>query len=322
VPDARVEIEVHEDRSRSIVSENKSPDVGFRFSVNPYRGCQHACAYCYARPTHEYLGFGAGTDFERKLLVKKDAPALLAAHFQKPSWQGDLLAFSGVTDCYQPLEANRELTRGCLRVCLEFRNPVAVITKAALVLRDADLLAELAREARANVYLSIPFADPGVARALEPGAPPVDRRFETMARLADAGVPVGISIAPVIPGLNDSDAATLLARARDSGARSAFHILLRLPGSSEEVFLRRLRASLPDRASRVENRIREVREGRLDDPRFGHRQRGSGPYWAVIEQSFRLFSRKLGLAAERGAPGPPTTFRRPPARTGQTGFGW
>ncbi len=291
------ELEVYEDQSKSILSHNDSPDLGFRWSVNPYRGCFHACGYCYARPTHEYFGLGAGTDFERKIFIKRRAPQLLEQAFRRRSWTGELIMFSGVTDCYQPLEAAYRLTRGCLEVCLAFRNPVAVITKSLLVRRDIDLLARLSRDARATVSLSIPFLDEDVARAIEPGAPTIRRRFETMQLLAEAGVPVGIGVAPVIPGLNDADIPGLLKEAKRCGASFAFHTLLRLPGSVKAVFFRRVQDSLPLRAARIEHRIREVRDGALSDSRFGHRHQGQGNYWEAIEQVWALWVRRLGFDA-------------------------
>jgi len=310
-------VEVLEDRSRTVVSENDSPDVPFRYSINPYRGCQHACAYCYARPTHEYLELGAGTDFDRKIVVKRDAPDLLDARLRRPDWLGDPIVFSGVTDCYQPLEARLGITRGCLEVCRAFRNPVGILTKASLVARDVDLLADLAKDGDASVYLSIPFLDPEVARALEPGAPPAERRFETLAELHRAGIPVGISISPLIPGLNDEDLPRLLERARDAGATRAFRVLLRLPGSTRDVFFERLERDLPGRAERVRSRLREVRGGRDSDPRFGSRLHGAGAYWKALDRSFEVFSRRLGFATDREAPGPGRSFRRPP-RPGET----
>jgi DNA repair photolyase len=294
-PPPPVRVEVFADRSRTILSENDSPDVGFRWSVNPYRGCQHACAYCYARPGHEYLGFGAGSDFDSKLVVKPDAPRLLDAAFRAPKWTGELVAMSGVTDCYQPLEAVWKLTRQCLEVCLAFRNPVGIVTKSFLVVRDIDVLSELHRQAAAGVLFSIPFADCDTARLVEPGAPPPERRFEAMRRLAEAGVPVGILVAPIIPGLNDRDIAALLARAADCGATTASYIALRLPGSVEPVFLSRLREAMPLACGRVEHHIRDVRGGKLSDARFGHRMRGEGPYWESVRQLFELSVRRHGL---------------------------
>ena len=259
-----------------------------------------SCAYCYARPTHEYFGFGAGTDFERKIFVKPRAPQLLEQAFRRRSWERELVAFSGVTDCYQPLEAAWKLTRGCLEVCLAFRNPVAVITKSLLIRRDAELLAALAREVQASVALSIPFLDEDVARAVEPGAPTIRRRFETMELLAKVGVPVGIGVAPLIPGLNDDAIPGLLKEAKRCGAQFAFHTLLRLPGSVKAVFFHRLQEQLPLRAARIEHRIRETRAGRLSDSRFGHRHHGEGAYWDAIEQLWRLWTRRLGFDQDGG----------------------
>jgi DNA repair photolyase len=315
------ELEVYEDRSQSILSRNDSPDLRFRWSVNPYRGCFHACAYCYARPTHEYFGFGAGTDFERKIFVKRLAPALLEKAFRRPSWRGERVVFSGVTDCYQPLEASWKLTRGCLETCLTFRNPVAIITKSLLIRRDADLLVALTREAEASVSLSIPFLDEQVARIVEPGAPTIRRRFETMAILAKAGVPVGIGVAPIIPGLNDSDIPGLLKEAKRCGAQFAFRTLLRLPGSVKEVFFHRLRAQLPLKASRIEHRIREVRAGRLYDNRFGYRHHGQGVYWEAIDQVWELWTRRLGFDRDEETPRA-STFCRPPSQAPQLEFSW
>lgn len=314
-PPPPVRVEVYEERSRSILSENDSPDVGFRWSVNPYRGCQHACIYCYARPTHEYLGFGAGTDFETRLIVKSDAAQLLEEAFLSPKWQGELVAMSGVTDCYQPLEAVYGLTRACLEVCLRYRNPVGVVTKSYLVVRDADVLADLARKASGSVMFSIGSLDADTARLIEPGAPPPDRRFEAMRRLADAGVPVGIMTAPIIPGLNDDEIPRLLKRAADCGARTAGHIALRLPGSVEGVFLSRLKSAMPLRHERVVNRIREVRGGAMNESRFGHRMKGQGVYWDSVKQLFDVTARRLGLDRPF-ADADPSTFRVPDDRGG------
>ena len=315
------ELEVYEDQSRSMLSENDSPDIGFRWSVNPYRGCFHACAYCYARPTHEYFGFGAGTDFERRIFVKRRAPTLLEQAFLRGSWKGERGMFSGVTDCYQPLEASWTLTRQCLEVCRRFRNPVGIITKSLLIRRDAELLAALAREADARIFLSIPFLDERIARLIEPGAPTIRRRFETMRILTDAGVPVGIGVAPVIPGLNDQAIPGLLREAKRCGATAAFMTLLRLPGSVKAVFFHRLREVLPMQAGRIEHRIREVREGRLSDSRFGHRHSGSGRYWDMIEQMWRLWTDRLGFSNEADQPRR-STFRRPVESAQQREFVW
>jgi DNA repair photolyase len=305
-------LEVYEDHTRGILAHNDSPDVGFSWSVNPYRGCFHACAYCYARPSHEYLSFGAGTDFERKIVIKKRARELLAEAFDDPKWQGDLVAFSGVTDCYQPLEASYRLTRGCLEVCAEYRNPVAIITKAPLVERDVDVLQELGRLARATVMVSVPFWNEANARAIEPFVTTPARRIRAIGRLAEAGIPVGVMIGPIIPGLNDEDIGPILRAARDAGARFAGSVLLRLPGPVKQVFEERLRAALPLRADRVLHRVRETRGGKLYDSRFGTRGTGEGPYAQAIAGLFEQTAQKLGLETRRFAgEAPPTTFRRP-----------
>lgn len=303
-------LQVYEEEARSLIVENDSPDVGFRFGVNPYRGCQHACAYCYARPSHQHLGFGAGTDFERRIVVKVNAPEVLRRELARPSWQGDELAFSGNTDCYQPLEASYRLTRRCLEACRDARNPVGIITKGVLVQRDVALLAELHARAGVRVHVSIPFADPVVSRALEPGPASSDRRFAAMKALADAGIPVGLSLAPVIPGLNDADLPELLERARDAGARSAFLTLLRLPAEVLPVFFERLEAALPTRVGKVRSQLLDVRGGALNDARFGHRMEGAGPRWKAIVDLFTLHARRLGL--ETGEPpAGRSPFRRP-----------
>lgn len=222
-------LEIHEERAKSILSENSSPDLRFRYSLNPYRGCFHACAYCYARPSHQYWGFGAGTDFERKLIVKLNAAELLRERFERKDWCGETIAFSGNTDCYQPLEAARRLTRACLEVCAEYRNPVVVITKSALIRRDIDLLVRLQTHASLRVFLSIPFNDDAQARAIEPGASAPSKRFAALHALSQAGIDTGIALAPIIVGLNDSQLPKLLSRASEAGAKYAFKTALRLP---------------------------------------------------------------------------------------------
>ena len=294
-PPPPIEIEVYEETARSIIAHNDSPDIPFDWSVNPYRGCHHACAYCYARPTHEYLGYGAGTDFDSKITAKINAPELLRKELARRSWRGEPIAFSGVTDCYQPLELVYELTRRCLMACLDSANPVSIVTKAGLVARDADLLAALHRRAKAHVCLSIPFVNARNARLIEPGAPPPQRRFEALRRLREAGVPTGVLVSPVIPGLNDRDIPAILEQAAAAGATSASFMPLRLPGSVRAVFLARLREALPDHAQRVENRIRDMRGGDLNNPRYNCRFRGRGEYWSGIRQLFGHSMRKLGF---------------------------
>ncbi len=313
-PAPEVELEVQEIQAKSILSKNDSPDLPFSYSLNPYQGCYHGCAYCYARPSHQYLGLGAGTDFERKLMVKTNAPELLREAFARRSWQGACVVFSGNTDCYQPLEAKYELTRRCLEVCLEHRNPVAVITKGNVILRDVALLSELARHCAVTVYLSIAFADDGTRRLIEPFAAPIDRRFEAMARLAQAGVSTGIALAPVIPGLNDSAILPLLQRAREEGAEHAFLTLLRLSAEVKPVFLERIAEVLhPERVEKVVHALEEARAGNLSEARFGVRMRGHGKRWELIEQLFETQCRRLGLN-QRDANahhGPGATFKRP-----------
>ena len=305
-PPPEAKIEVYRETARSILSKNESPDLPFRWSVNPYRGCQHACAYCYARPYHEFLDWGAGTDFDTKIVAKVNAPELLRAALTKRGWRRERINFSGVTDCYQPIEASYELTRRCLEVCRDLANPVAVVTKGCLVVRDAELLADIQRRAGATVYMSIPFADRKTSKLIEPQAPPPQRRFETIRRLREAGVPVGVFIAPVIPGLTDRDIPRILERAAAAGATSASMQMIRLAPSVREVFVSRLRAVMPDRAEAVLKFIREMRGGELDDPRFGHRMRGTGPRWESIVQLFELSKRRYGMSEieDRPATGP------------------
>jgi DNA repair photolyase len=312
-PRATQPVRVYEDGTKTILASNDSPDVGFSWSVNPYRGCQHACAYCYARPSHEYLGFGAGTDFDTQIVVKPQAPALLRAAFDKPSWKGELVVFSGVTDCYQPLEQTWRLTRGCLEVCADYRNPVGIITKAPLIERDLDVLVELSRVTRLTVSISIPFWDKDNARAIEPTVATPQRRLRTVETLAKAGIEVGVNVAPIIPGLNDKDIPSVLEAAAAAGAKRAAMIIVRLPGAVHDVFMPRLERELPLRAEHVLHRIRDVRNGKPNDARYGSRMSGEGEYAAAIEALFDTHARRLGLRESWGhedAP-VPSPFRRP-----------
>jgi DNA repair photolyase len=314
-PEARLEV-FEETETRSIITHNDSPDVGFDYSVNCYRGCAHACTYCFSRPTHEYLGYGAGTDFERKIVVKVRAAELLRAELMRKSWRGQALTFSFTSDPYVPLEAHYGLTRKCLEVCLEFRNPVGIVTKSALIRRDVDLIAQLAREASASVFFTIPFGDRDTARALEPFAPTPDARFKAMELLAAAGIRVGIGLAPLIPGLS-TDIPQLLKRAKEAGASKAFMTMLRLPGSVAEYFEQRLRERLPTKAERVLNHIREARDGKLNSSEFDERMRGKGEYWKALERLFDVHCARLGfnLAREGSyAQSVQSSFRRPSAQ--------
>ena len=308
-----------EDSSRTVLSRNDSPDLSFRWSCNPYRGCLHACSYCYARPTHEYLDLGAGTDFDTKIVVKRDAPELLRAAFDKPSWAGELVMFSGVTDCYQAIEKDLEITKRCLEVCLEYRNPVSVISKSALVERDVELFQALAAEARFHISVSLAFSDNEMARAIEPWAASPDRRFKVIETLAKAGLAVNVMIAPVIPGVNDSQMVTVLERAAAAGARSAGWTLLRLPGAVKEVFEERVRTAMPLAADKILHRIRETRGGdKLYDARFGTRGRGEGPYAEILATMFDATCKRLGFdRRDEAVYDDRVTFRRPPPRTAQ-----
>jgi DNA repair photolyase len=264
-------------------------------SVNPYRGCEHGCAYCYARPTHEYLGFSAGLDFETNILVKHDAPALLRRELSSPRWVPSPLALSGVTDAYQPVERRLRLTRSVLEVLAEFRNPVSVVTKNKLVVRDLDLLSDLARDGAAAVFLSVTTLDAGLARRLEPRTSPPARRLEAVGPLAGAGVPVGVMVAPVIPGLNDHEIPAILAAAARAGARHAAYVPLRLPLAVAPLFEDWLDRHEPGRKEKVLGRLRSLRGGKLNDARFGARMSGSGTFAAMIDTVFRATCVREGL---------------------------
>jgi DNA repair photolyase len=305
------EIEVFEEEAKSVLAENKSPDLDFRWSVNPYRGCAHACAYCYARPSHQYLGFGAGTDFDRKIVVKVNAPAALARELSQRTWRRELVVFSGNTDCYQPLEASYGLTRRCLEVCLQHSTPVALITKGALVRRDLDVLKKLALGPGASVAITIPFASEEVGRRIEPGAASPAKRFETMRALSDAGIPTTIGIAPLIPALNESDIPELLSRAKEAGATSAFLTLLRLPAEVLPVFRERIEEAFPERAKHIESATLDMRGGKMNRSAFGERMKGSGPRWDTVARLFEIHCRKNGLSAAHSTPAGGSTSSAP-----------
>lgn len=312
-PATKLEV-FEETETRQIITHNDSPDVGFDYTVNCYRGCIHGCTYCFSRPTHEYLGYGAGTDFDRKIIAKVNAPALLRKELMKPSWKGEEIVFSFTSDPYIPLEANYKLTRQCLEICAEFKNPIGIITKSALIRRDIDVLQEISRVAHLAVFFTIPFTDREVAQAVEPYAPLPEARFHAMADLASAGITVGIGIAPVIPGLS-SDLPVLLKRAKDAGATLAFINMLRLPGSVAPYFEERLRDELPTKADRVMSRIREARGGKVNSSVFGERMRGKGEYWAAIERLFKIHSERLGFnRTNKRFAGQDRTFRWPSAQ--------
>lgn len=287
------------DASRSIIATNQSPDIGFDKSINPYRGCEHGCVYCYARPTHETLGFSAGLDFEAKILVKENAPELLRAELSKRSWTPQTIAISGVTDPYQPIERHLKITRRCLEVLAEFRNPVMIVTKNRLVVRDADLLAELARHQAAAVFVSVTSLDGGLQRTMEPRTSPPALRLAAIETLASAGVPVGVMVAPVVPAVNEHEIPAILEAAARAGARHAGFVMLRLPFAVKDLFERWLGDHFPDRKEKVLNRIRSLRDGALNDPRFGSRLRGSGAYADEVRSLFQLACRKAGILGGR-----------------------
>ncbi|GJL55785.1 MAG: radical SAM protein [Nitrospirales bacterium] len=307
---SQTKITVYHEHAKSILSRNDSPDLPFRWSLNPYRGCFHACAYCYARPTHEYWGFGAGTDFDSKLVAKTNAPQQLQHTLNKRSWKGELIVFSGNTDCYQPIESTYRLTRACLAVCQAYHNPVGIITKSPLILHDQDILHQLHNEAWLRVYFSIPFAKNETARKVEPQAPSISRRFEAMEQLSRLGIPTAVSLAPIIPGLNEEDIPTILRMAHDAGATTATYSLLRLNGNVEPVFIERMTKQFPDRIQKILNRLRELRHGAVSEEKFFARQNGHGTTWHIIEQLFQLSCKQLGFRSH-DTHAIPHTFRRP-----------
>ncbi|PEN14264.1 radical SAM protein [Longibacter salinarum] len=283
------------DPSTSILSKNDSPDVPFEFSLNPYKGCEHGCPYCYARPSHEYWGLSAGIDFESKIFVKTQAPTLLAETLQKPSWTPQPVALSGNTDPYQPVERELEITRRCLEVFLRHRNPVSIVTKSALIRRDVDLLAEMAEYDLVTVNISLTSVDDSLAGTLEPRAARPSLRLKTIRTLSEAGIPVRILLAPLIPGLNDEEIPEILSSAAENGARAASYILLRLPGPVEDIFKDWLDEHAPDRKNRILGRLRELRDGKLNDSTFGRRFRGQGEWASVLNQLFHSARRSAGL---------------------------
>ncbi len=299
-----------DDGTRSILSPNDSPDVGFEFSVNPYRGCEHGCVYCYARPTHEYLGFSAGLDFESRIMIKREAPALLRAELMSSRWRPQVIAFSGVTDCYQPIERKLRLTRRCLEVCAEFRNPVGIVTKNHAVTADLDVLSELAGFGGIAVYISITTLDADLAKKLEPRASPPARRLAAIRELSEAGIPVGIFTSPVLPGLTEHEIPALLKAGAEAGARFAGYTVLRLPYAVKQLFDEWLIVHFPGHRDKVLGRVRDLREGQLNDSDFGSRMTGTGPLARQIRQLFRVARERAGMT-EKPITLSTASFRRP-----------
>lgn len=291
----QVQTEIFYDTSRTVISYNESPDVGFSASLNPYRGCEHGCIYCYARPNHEYLGFSAGLDFETKLFVKMQAPELLRAELSKKSWKPQVLIMSGITDCYQPIEKKLEITRGCVKVLTEFRNPLAIITKNHLVTRDIDLLSEMAALSGAHVVVSVTTLDHELARNMEPRASTPPLRLKAIEELTKAGIPVSVNMAPIIPGLTDHEIPSLLKAAADAGAKRAGYTMVRLPYGVKDLFQTWLEEHYPNRKNKVLNHIREVRGGKLYHAEFGSRMSGEGVYAEHISQMFNQYRKRYGL---------------------------
>jgi DNA repair photolyase len=307
--DSCPDTQVLRDRTRSILSYNDAPDVGFDVGINPYRGCGHGCSYCYARPTHEYLGFSAGLDFETRLLVKEDAPLLLGEALASKAWVPQVIGLSGNTDAYQPVERQLGVTRRCLEVLADFRNPVQIITKSHLVTRDVDVLQELAAHAAVSVVLSVTTLRPEVHRVMEPRASTPQRRLDAIRQLADAGIPVGVNVAPIVPGLTDDELPSILEASALAGASSASYILLRLPHGVKHLFETWLEQHFPDRKDKVLNRVRDMRGGKLYDARYAVRGRGEGPWADQLRALFRITASRLGL--DRPAALSTAAFRTP-----------
>ena len=305
-----------DDDSQSIVSQNDSPDVFFRYSINPYRGCSHGCVYCYARPTHEFLGMNAGLDFESKVMVKKNAPALFRDWLARESWEPEFIAFSGVTDCYQPAERDFKLTRGCLEVALEARQPIGIITKNALVTRDIDLLAQMAKFETASVGISITTLDKELARTMEPRTSTPAAKLRAIQELSAAGIHTSVMVAPIIPGLTDTEIPAILQAAAEAGAKSAGYITLRLPWNVRPIFLEWLERTQPLKKEKIESRIRSTRDGELNDPNYKTRMKGQGEIADQIAQTFQVFAKKYNLNQEK-PPHSTKHFQHPLPKSGQ-----
>jgi DNA repair photolyase len=291
----QIRTQVYVDNTRTIIAYNKSPDVGFNATINAYRGCEHGCIYCYARPTHEYFGLSSGLDFESKIFAKMDAAKLLKKELMAKSWRPQPLGMSGVTDCYQPLEKKLKLTRQCLEVLALFKNPVVIITKNYLVTRDRDILSELASYNAAHVVLSITTLDEELAGRLEPRASTPQRRLQALAFLSEAKIPVSINMAPIIPGLNDHEIPRLLKAAKEHGAQSAHYTIVRLPYAVKDLFIHWLEENYPTMKNKVIHRIEEMRGGALNDPNFNTRMRGEGPYAEHIASMFKRYKNLYNL---------------------------
>jgi DNA repair photolyase len=315
-PSRHIEETVLADRARSLITTNDSPDVGFEASINPYRGCSHGCIYCFARPSHAYLGLSPGLDFETKLFFKENAALLLEAELARPGYQPKPIALGINTDAYQPLEKRMAVTRSILAVLARCRHPVSIVTKSALILRDLDLLEDLARDRLVSVMLSITSLTGEIKRSLEPRAAAAEARLRVIRELKAAGIPAGVMVAPVIPAITDHEIEDILAAGRDAGASSAGYVLLRLPHEVKDLFREWLGEFYPERAQHVMSLLQQSHGGKDYDSRFGHRMRGSGPYAEMLHTRFRLAARKLCLDADAGRHNLVTSLFRPPAGSG------
>jgi DNA repair photolyase len=303
-------------QARSIISRNDSPDLPFNQSINPYQGCEHGCIYCYARPSHAYLGLSPGLDFETRIFAKENAAERLREELSRPGYRPELISLGANTDPYQPAERKQRITRGILEVLLEFRHPVGIVTKGSLIERDLDLLVPMAAEGLVQVFISIGTLDGEIARTLEPRAAAPYRRVETVRRLSEAGVPCGVFVAPIIPFLNDKDMESVLEAVAEAGARWASFTLLRLPWEVKDLFKGWLDQHYPLKAAHVMARIRDMRGGRENDPEFGSRMKGEGQYAELLRGRFEVACRRLGLNADRRYHVDTGKFRRPPAAQG------
>lgn len=289
------------DNSKSILSKNDSPDLGFEYSINPYRGCEHGCIYCYARPTHEYLGFSSGLDFETKIMIKKNAPELLEKGFQSKSYVPQVIILSGNTDCYQPVERKLGITRRLLEVFLKYKNPVGIITKNSLIERDLDILVELNKLKLVAVTISIPTLNREIATVMEPRTSTPTRRLQTVETLSKAGIFVNVNVAPVIPGLTDDTIPFVIKSSAEAGAKSAARVILRLPWQNKELFTEWVNKNFPDRANKILNRVKSLRGGELYNSDWGTRMRGEGEWAETVKQIFRINCDKYNLNKERSA---------------------
>lgn len=290
IPNLKTEFLV--DNTKTILNRYSSPDMGEGVNLNPYRGCEHGCIYCYARPTHEYFNLSAGLDFESKIFVKEKAPDLLRLELMKPKWQPEIIMMSGITDCYQPIERKLEITRQCLQVLAEFKNPVVIITKNFLVTRDIDILAAMAKDSLVSVCLSVTSLDEKLARIMEPRTSSPQKRLEAIRLLTEAGVPVSVNVAPIVPGLTDHEVPRILEAAAKAGARSANFVVVRLPHSVKDLFVEWLDQNFPEKKSKVVAAIRDIRDGKLYDSSFASRMTGTGARADHIAEMFHVFRRK------------------------------